>query len=69
MQNVWVQADPSIGTDIWVVDPGGELDCRRLEGIISWQADIQVEYASSIWRVLLNAVIKFRHAIACRMMQ
>jgi hypothetical protein len=34
-----VQADAAVGVDVWVVDAGGEVDLRGLEGVVGREVD------------------------------
>jgi hypothetical protein len=34
-----VQADAAVGVDVGVVDAGGEVDLRRLEGVVGGEVD------------------------------
>merc|ERR1712100_907753 len=36
-----IKADGSVGVDVWMVDPGGEVDPRWLEWIVIWEVDVQ----------------------------
>ena len=33
----YVQADAAVAVDVGVVDAGGEVDLRRLEGVVCWE--------------------------------
>jgi len=35
-----------------VIDPGSEIDLSWLEGIVSWEMDVEEVDTSSIWRVI-----------------
>lgn len=34
-----VQTDAAVRVDVWVVDAGGEVDLRGLEGVVCWEVD------------------------------
>jgi len=47
-----IQADRTIGVDVWMIDPGCEVDLRWLERVVSWEMDVQEEHTTSVWRVI-----------------
>ena len=51
-----IQADAAVRVDVGVVDAGGEVDLRRLEGIVCREVDGQEEDAALEWRVTLDAI-------------
>jgi hypothetical protein len=34
-----VQTDAAVGVDVWVIDAGGEVDLRGLEGVVGGEVD------------------------------
>ena len=46
-----VQADRAVAVDVWVVDAGGEVDLRRLEGVVCGEVDGEEENTAGVWRV------------------
>ena len=44
-----IQADATVGVDIWVVDAGCEIDLWRLEGIIGREVNCKEEDAARVW--------------------
>lgn len=38
-----VQADAAVGVDVGMVDAGGEVDLRGLEGVVGGESDAQEE--------------------------
>lgn len=46
-----VQADVTIGVDVWMVDFGFELDLRRLERVVGWEMDGKEEDTSCVWGI------------------
>ena len=46
-----VQTDWTIGVDVWMVDPGCEVDLCGLEWVIGREMDIQEIDTSRIWRI------------------
>ena len=48
-----VQADRAVAVDVGVVDAGGEVDLRGLEGVVCWKVDRQEEDAPLEWRIAL----------------
>ena len=47
-----VQADGSVGVDVWVVDPGGEVDLGWLERIVSWEMNVQEVNTAGVGRLI-----------------
>ena len=47
-----IQANGTVGVDIWVVDSCGEVDLGWLEWVVSWEMDVQEVDTSGIWRVI-----------------
>jgi len=47
-----IEADGSVGVDVWMIDPGGEIDLWRLEWVVSWEVNVQEEDSSSIGCVI-----------------
>ena len=47
-----VQTDGTIGVDVWVVDPGGEIKLSRLERIVCREVDVEEENSTSIGRII-----------------
>ena len=47
-----IKADWSVGVDVWMIDPGGEVDLWWLEWVVSWEVDVQEEDTTSIWWVI-----------------
>ena len=43
-----VQADGSIGVDIWMVDSSGEVDLGWLEWVIGWEMNVQEKDSSGV---------------------
>jgi len=43
-----IEADGSVGVDIWMIDPGGEIDLWRLEWVVSWEVDVQEENTTGV---------------------
>jgi hypothetical protein len=46
-----VQADASVRVDVGVVDAGGEVDLRGLEGVVGGEVDCEEKDTSRVWRV------------------
>jgi hypothetical protein len=44
-----VQADASVRVDVGVVNAGGEVDLRGLEGVVGREVDCEEEYAAGVW--------------------
>jgi len=44
-----VQADGSVAVNVGVVDAGGEVDLRRLEGVVCGEVDGEEEDAAGVW--------------------
>lgn len=44
-----VQTDTSVRVDVGVVNAGGEVDLRGLEGVVGWEVDCEEEYAARVW--------------------
>ena len=51
-----VQANASIRVDVWVIDTGGEIDFRRLEGVIGREVYIQEEDTTRVGTITLVCV-------------
>lgn len=49
-----VEADAAVAVDIRVVDAGGKVDLRGLEGVVGREVDRQEEHAASVRRVALH---------------
>ena len=47
-----IKADGSVGVDVRMIDPGGEVDLGWLEWVVGWEVDVQEVDSSSIWRVI-----------------
>ena len=47
-----IEADRSVGVDIWMVDSSGEVDLSWLEWVVGWEVDVQEVDSSSIRRVI-----------------
>ena len=47
-----IKADRSVGVDVRMVDPGGEVDLSWLERIVSWEMDVQEINSSGVWRII-----------------
>ena len=47
----YIQANAAVAVDVWVVDARGEVDLRRLEGVVCWEVDREEEDAAGVWRV------------------
>lgn len=45
----YVQADAAVAVDVWVVDAGGEVDFRWLEGVVCWEVDREEEDTAGVW--------------------
>jgi len=43
-----IKADWTVGVDIWMIDPGGEIDLWGLEWVVGWEVNVQEEDTSSI---------------------
>jgi len=43
-----IKADWTVGVDIWMIDPGGEIDLWWLEWVVGWEVNVQEEDTSSI---------------------
>lgn len=48
-----VQADAAVGVDVGVVDAGGEVDLRGLEGVVGGEVNSEEEDAAGVGRVAL----------------
>jgi hypothetical protein len=44
-----VQADGAVAVDVGVVDAGGEVDLRRLEGVVCGEVDCEEEDTAGVW--------------------
>lgn len=44
-----VQTDASVRVDVGVVDAGGEVDLRGLEGVVGREVDCEEENTSGVW--------------------
>jgi hypothetical protein len=44
-----VQADGAVAVDVGVVDACGEVDLRRLEGVVCGEVDGEEEDAAGVW--------------------
>lgn len=44
-----VQADASVRVDVGVVDAGGEVDLRGLEGVVGGEVNREEENAARVW--------------------
>jgi len=44
-----VETDASVGVDVGVVDAGGEVDLRRLEGVVCREVNGEEEYTTGVW--------------------
>lgn len=51
-----IETDAPIGVDVRVIDAGGEVDLRWLEGIVRGEVDGQEEDTALEWRVALLLV-------------
>ena len=47
-----IQADWSVGVDVWMVDSCGEVDLGWLEWVVSWEMDVQEVDTSGIRRII-----------------
>lgn len=45
----YVEADATVAIDVRVVDSSGEVDFRRLEGVVCWKVDCEEEDAARVW--------------------
>lgn len=52
-----VKADAAVGVDVGVVDSGGEVDLRRLEGIVCGEVDSKEKDASLIRGLSLDRLM------------
>lgn len=48
-----VQTDAAVRVDVGVVDAGGKVNLRGLEGVVGREVDVQEENAARVWRVAL----------------
>lgn len=44
-----VQADRAVAVDVGMVDAGGEVDLRGLEGVVCGEVDGEEEDAAGVW--------------------
>jgi hypothetical protein len=44
-----VQTDRAVAVDVGVVDAGGEVDLRRLEGVVCGEVDCEEEDTAGVW--------------------
>lgn len=44
-----VQADRAVAVDVGVVDAGGEVDLRGLEGVVCGEVDGEEEDTAGVW--------------------
>lgn len=44
-----IQADRAVAVDVGVVDAGGEVDLRGLEGVVCGEVDGEEEDAAGVW--------------------
>ena len=54
-----VQTNAAVGVDVGVVDPGGEVDFGRLEGVVGGEVDGKEEDTSGVWGVTLVIGLAF----------
>jgi hypothetical protein len=61
-----IQTDAAVGVDVGVVDAGGEVDLRGLEGVVGGEVDGEEEDASRVWRVTLERALASRSSFPLR---
>jgi hypothetical protein len=49
-----VEADAAVGVDVGVIDAGGEVDLRGLEGVVGREMNCKEEDTTRVWRVTLK---------------
>lgn len=54
-----IQTNAAVGVDVGVVDAGGEVDLRRLEGVVGGEVNGKEEDTSGVWGVTLIDVLAF----------
>jgi hypothetical protein len=47
-----IETDSALGVDVGMIDLVRKLDVRRLEGIVRWEGDVQVEDPTRVGAVL-----------------
>jgi len=47
-----IKANATIWVNVGMVDPGSEVALGWLEGVVSWEVDVQEEHTSSIRRII-----------------
>lgn len=51
-----IQTNAAVGVDVGVIDAGGEVDLRGLEGVVGREVNGKEEDASRVWRVTLGSI-------------
>ena len=47
-----IEADGSIRVNVWMIDPRGEVDLGWFEWVVSWEVNVQEEYATVVWGLI-----------------